>query len=163
MRFFFVWGFAAFVAFAIAAGLAFEWRRLPYIAWCYALLIAVRSVFIMLTPMQSPEGALPIVGSALFDAIGRQLTFGNDLFFSAHTALPFLGFLVFRGPVVRGVFLAFSILLAATVLLSRLHYSIDVAGAYFITYAVYKAEVRWFQRYYLRWKTRTFGTTAPAA
>lgn len=138
----FVWGFAAFLAFVFGAGLVLERRRAAYILWMYALLVGLRAFFIILTPMGAPPGAFPVQGSALFDAVGRHMTFGNDLFFSAHTSMPFLGFLLFRAGWAKAVFLALSLLLAATVLIARLHYSIDVGAAYFITYALYRVHRR---------------------
>ena len=147
----FTWGFAVFLVWAGAATLLWERRRAPYIIWGYALLIAVRSFFIILTPLGRPEGALELSGDPLFDHVGRYLTTQQDFFFSSHTALPFLGFLVFRGRWVRLSFLGLSVLLAAAVLLARLHYSIDVFSAYLITYAVHLAEIRWVQRHYRSW------------
>lgn len=157
LRVVFVWGFAAFVAWAVVVAAWRERHRAAHIVWLYALLIAVRSLFIVLTPMRSPEGFLPIDGSPLFDAVGRYLTFRNDLFFSSHTALPFLGFLAYRDRWARLVFLGFSITLAATVLLTRQHYSIDVISAYFITYALYRAERRRLRVPYRRVRARVFG------
>lgn len=154
LRAVFVWGFGAFLVFAVLVTAWRERRHAAYILWMYALLVAVRSFFIVLTPMKEPEGALSVQGDPLFDAVGRYLTFRHDLFFSAHTALPFLGFLLFRDRWVRAVFLALSILLAATVLFCRIHYSIDVAAAYFITYAVYRGEIRWFRAPYRAWRRR---------
>lgn len=139
LRFLFVWGFAAFVALAVGASLREERGRAARIAWMYALLIACRSLFLILTPMRLPESALPLQGYFLYDRIGRFLTMRNDLFFSAHTSLPFLGYLAFRPRPVRLAFLGLSVSMAATVILCRLHYSIDVAAAYFITYALYRA------------------------
>lgn len=154
LRVLFVWGFAAFWAWAIGVALLRERRRLAHIAWLYALLLLVRSLFIVLTPMRAPPDSLWVGGDPLFDAVGRHLTFRNDLFFSSHTALPFLGFLVYRDRWARLVFLGFSVTLAVTVLLTRLHYSIDVFAAYFITYAVYRFEHRWLRWPYrrLRWR-----------
>lgn len=150
----FVWGFAAFVGWLVAVTLWRERRRAAYIAWSYALLIMVRSFFIVLTPMRLPPEAIRVDGGMLFDHVGRYLTFEHDLFFSSHTALPYLAFLILRGPWIRFSFLFLSVLLALAVLLGRLHYSIDVFGAYFITYAVHKAEVRWFQPAYAKWRRR---------
>ncbi|MFI5360914.1 MAG: phosphatase PAP2-related protein [Elusimicrobiota bacterium] len=154
LRVLFVWGFAAFWAWAIGIALIRERRRLAHIAWLYSLLLLVRSLFIVLTPMRVPLDYLWVGGDPLYDALGRHLTFRNDLFFSSHTALPFLGYLIYSDVWARRVFLGFSIVLAATVLLTRLHYSIDVFAAYFITYAVYRFEHRWLRRPYrrLRWR-----------
>ncbi|OIO12452.1 MAG: hypothetical protein AUJ52_00170 [Elusimicrobia bacterium CG1_02_63_36] len=151
---FFVWGFAAFAVFVIAAGLTTERMRIPYIAWMYALLISTRALFIVLTPMGAPKGAFAVEGYSLFEIFGRFLTFKNDLFFSAHTSMPFLGFLIFRRAWVRIVFFAFSLSLAATVLLSRLHYSIDVAAAFFITCGVVWIHRELVEPPYRRWRAR---------
>jgi len=157
-RLVFVWGFAVFLTWLIVASIWRERRRIPYIIWSYALLIAVRCFFIILTPMRQPYEAIQFQSDFLFHAIGRYLTFRHDLFFSSHTALPFLGCLLLRGRWLRASFFLLSVVMACAVLLGRLHYSIDVFGAYFMTYAVHKAEVRWFQPYYnklkLRWLAR---------
>lgn len=150
----FVYGFAAFLAWIIVVGLWTERRRAAYILWSYALLTATRAFFIVLTPMHRPSGGFSVDGDALFRALGHTMTFEHDLFFSSHTAMPFLAFLLVRGKWIRLSFLLLSILLAAAVLLGRFHYSIDVFGAYFITFAVHKAEVRWFQPAYNAWKNR---------
>jgi len=157
LRVFFVWGFAAFLAALIGIALLRERRRLAHIAWLYSLMIAVRSVFIVLTPMRSPEGALWVGGDPLFEAVGRHLTFRNDLFFSSHTSLPFLAYLIFRDRWARLGFLATSLAMAATVLLTRLHYSIDVFAAFFITYAVYRWERRVLRAPYRRFRYRVLG------
>ncbi|MFH2202460.1 MAG: phosphatase PAP2-related protein [Elusimicrobiota bacterium] len=148
----FVWGFAAFLAFAGAAAYLYERDRIFYIAWMYAILIAIRAFFLILTPMGAPAGAFPVEGSALFDMIGNYMTFKNDLFFSAHTSMPFLGYLIYRARWVRGVFLGLSFALASCVLLSRLHYSIDVAGAFFITSGVAWTHRALIEPIYRSWK-----------
>ena len=154
MRFFFVWGFAFFLAFAIIVGIWKEWRRAAYILWMYCLVIAARSFFIVLTPMKMPIDALPLQGEWLYEVFGRYMTFRHDLFFSSHTAFPYLGFLLFRTRWAQWVFLLLSFLLAASVLLCRYHYSIDVAAAYFITYAIYRLEKRYFRARYRGWRRR---------
>lgn len=153
-KFLFVYGYGFFLAWLSLVVLIWERRRAPYIAWSFALLIVTRSFFILLTPLHHPLPELPVAGDPLYEAIGRFLTFKHDLFFSSHTATPFLAALILRGRWVRRSFLALSLLMAATVLLGRYHYSIDVFGAFFITYAVHKAEVRWFQPAYNRLKVR---------
>lgn len=151
LRVVFVWGFAAFLALAVGGGLLFERRRAPYILWLYAVLILVRGFFLMLTPMGQPSGALPVEGYTIFDAVGSYLTFKHDLFFSAHASMPFLGFLVYERREVRIGLLFFSLLLAAGVLVCRYHYSVDVAAAYFITFAVVKGHQGLVEPLWRRW------------
>jgi len=150
----FIWGFAGFVVFAGAAAVVMERRRIPYMLWMYSMLILVRAFFVTLTPMGAPAGYSPLDGSAIGGAIGGYLSFKNDLFFSAHTAMPFLGFLVFRQRWVSWMLLGMSLCLAACVLIGRYHYSIDVAAAFFITYAFVKWHRRVLESRYLDWKRR---------
>lgn len=144
----FIYGFALLLLWLIVAAILYERRRIPRILWAYAVLIAVRSFFIVLTPMRTPPDHAVLAGDPLFEAFGRFLTFEHDLFFSSHTATPFLAFLLFRGPWVSLSFLAVSILMAATVLIGRFHYSIDVFAAFFITYGLHKLEADKIQRVY---------------
>ncbi|MBI4668919.1 MAG: hypothetical protein HY747_07010 [Elusimicrobia bacterium] len=154
MTFFFTWGFGTWFIWVIAATVWKERRRAAYIIWLYAILTAVRSLFIILTPMRIPEGALSMHNHVLYEYVGQYLTLQNDLFFSSHTAYPFLAYLIFRDRWVRYTFLGLSLLLAMTVLLSKLHYSIDVFAAYFITHSIYEAELRWFHIPYTKWRKR---------
>jgi hypothetical protein len=72
-----------------------------------------------------------------FPWIFKGISFQNDMFFSGHTAIPFLGFLLFDGKI-RYFFLCGSICMGTVVLLMHLHYSIDVFSAFFITYCCYR-------------------------
>ncbi|MBI4679140.1 MAG: hypothetical protein HY748_16310 [Elusimicrobia bacterium] len=156
LRVLFVWGFALFLFWAFAAGWLYERHRAAHIIWLYTLLILVRCGFIILTPMHLPKGALLIGDDPLYLYIGRYINFKHDLFFSAHTAMPYLGYLAHRRTWVAWSFLALSVLMAATVLLIRLHYSIDVFAAYFITYALYRFERRWLRSPYRRMRHAIF-------
>jgi membrane-associated phospholipid phosphatase len=72
------------------------------------------------------------------NAIGVYLT--KDLFFSGHAATTFLLMLyLWRRPGLRALALAAHLLAVATVLLSRIHYAIDVVGAWGVTFAIYAA------------------------
>lgn len=139
------WGAAGFVVFAAAAALLRERDRLAFLARSYALLILARCGLMILTPLRLPAGAVSVDSGPLYSSIGRLLTTHNDLFFSMHTAAPFLAALAFRDRWVKRVCAAFSVLLAATVLLLKTHYSLDVAGAFFVTYALYRLQRRWLE------------------
>lgn len=141
-----VWGFMAFLA-AAAAGTALHEprRRVPFILWAYALLIATRAVFTVLTPLGLPAEAPSFEHYPIRGLVGH-FDFRHTLFFSGHTAFPFMGFLIFRTPWVRWTCLAFSLILASSVLLARLHYSIDVGAAFFIAYGVRRLAAASFER-----------------
>jgi membrane-associated phospholipid phosphatase len=52
--------------------------------------------------------------------------------------MPFLGFYLFRGNILRYVYLVGAIVMGAVVLAMHVHYSIDVFGAFFMTYCSYQ-------------------------
>lgn len=99
----------------------------------FSILVLIRSFFVILTHLRAPLGAfrgnLPL--------IYQTFSFSNDMFFSGHVALPFMGFLVFRKEKIGKFFLIASIIMAFTVLSLHIHYSIDVFAAFFITYCIY--------------------------
>jgi len=79
--------------------------------------------------------------SALDGAAHIHLT--KDLFFSGHTASTFLLFLYCRrDPRLGPVALVAHALTVAVVLLAHLHYSIDVVGAWAITFTLYSVAER---------------------
>ena len=99
-----------------------------------SLFLCIRSVFLVLTHLKSPIGAIQSSATGIL----QLFTYSNDLFFSGHAGIPFLGFLIFDNKKIKYFMLFSSIILSITVLFMHIHYSIDVAGAYFITYGVYK-------------------------
>jgi hypothetical protein len=69
---------------------------------------------------------------------GAQIFLTKDLFFSGHTATTFLLLLyVWPHKVLRYWMLAGHVLVVASVFFSHLHYTIDVIGAYAITFSAY--------------------------
>lgn len=139
------WGAAAFIAFAAAAAALRERERLGYFARMYAALIVSRACLMTLTPLHIPEGAISVDSGLIYGSVGKMLTSHHDLFFSMHTAAPFLASLLFRDAWARRVSLAFAVLMGVTVLLLKTHYSLDVAGAFLVTYSLYRLERRWIE------------------
>lgn len=77
---------------------------------------------------------------------GARIFLTKDLFFSGHTSTTLLLLLyVWRYPVLRYWMLIGHVLVVASVFFSHLHYTIDVIGAYAITFALY-ALVEWHPR-----------------
>ena len=130
----FVYGYIALVCTLFISPLVFHIRTFHFVASQFSLLVMLRSVFMLFTHLQTPSDAI----RADFPWICQHLSFQNDMFFSGHTAIPLLGFFLFKHSPLRYVFLAGSLIMAFTVLAMHLHYSIDVFGAFFITYCSYR-------------------------
>jgi hypothetical protein len=117
--------------------------RIPFTLKSISLFVLIRSVFITLTHLGLPINHIAIPATNILD----RISFGDDLFFSGHTGLPFLLALVFwDNKPWRYFFFCASLFFAAIVLMGHLHYSIDVLGAYFITYSIYHMCLRFFKK-----------------
>lgn len=133
----FTWGMYVILFLLFFYPIVFKPEIVPFALKTYALLMFIRAGFILLTNVGPPEGffydGVEVGGNVIAD-----LFFRNDLFFSGHTAYPFIGFLIFRDSWMKWVFLAGSILEGFTVLVMHIHYSIDVFAAFFIAYGTYR-------------------------
>lgn len=110
-------------------------KSIPFTLKSVALLIVIRSLFVIMTHLGPYPDMTAIPQNGLLD----KFSFGADYFFSGHTAFPFLLCLIYwHDKRLRAVFLAAAVIFAASVLLGHLHYSIDVFAAFFITYTVYE-------------------------
>lgn len=123
--------------------LCFRFRKAaPFLIKTVSLFIIIRSMFVSMTHI-GPYPSKLILESPLLNFI----TSGNDLFFSGHTGLPFLIALIFwNHPYIRILFVLASIVFGIIVLLSHLHYSIDVFAAFFITYTIYHIALKLFRK-----------------
>ena len=129
----FVYGPLFFWA-VIIAYLFFEPKKIPFTLKSLAIFLLIRSFFVSLTHV----GPFPVHAQINTTGFLGILTSGNDLFFSNHTGMPFLMALIFWDDVVMRVFcIASSVVFGIIVLLAHVHYSIDVFGAFFITYTIY--------------------------
>ncbi len=120
----------------------FNVRKLPRAIAHFSLLVLVRSFMIVFTHLKTPETGIPVH----FPFVFNSLVFQNDMFFSGHTAAPFLGFLLFKESKIRYFFLASSIVMGITSLLAHRHYSIDVFSAFFIAYGTFVVGERIFNK-----------------
>ncbi len=129
--------YATFIFWIFVIGLLiYRPSTIPFILKSIVLFIIVRSVFISLTHIGHFPDLTNLTSTTIFPHFLFGL-FGGGLFFSGHTGLPFLLALLFwNDKKLRNIFMASSIIFAVLVLLGHLHYSIDVLGAFFITYTI---------------------------
>jgi hypothetical protein len=81
---------------------------------------------------------------AVFARGSAQAYLTKDLFFSGHTATTFLLVLyLWPRPRLRWVALAGHLAVVASVLLARIHYAIDVVGAWAVTFALFALREGW--------------------
>ena len=134
LSFFYVYGYLTLCFTLFLYSLVLHIRTLHMVISQFSFLVMLRAIFVMLTHLETPPDGIHADFPWIFNKIGFQ----NDMFFSGHTAIPFLGFLLFDGKI-RYFFLCGSISMGTVVILMHLHYSIDVFSAFFITYCSYKA------------------------
>lgn len=120
--------------------LLFFVRYIPFFLFSTVVLSTVRATFIVMTNLGSPAGQ-PLIDS--------PYTFGGDLFFSGHVAMPFLWALIFwENKYLRYFFFLASFVFGIAALLGRFHYSIDVFSAPFFAYGVYVISQHLFPEYF---------------
>ncbi|HWP61489.1 MAG TPA: phosphatase PAP2-related protein [Candidatus Paceibacterota bacterium] len=129
----FVYGTFLFIGVVVFILLAHP-KRIPFTLYSLGIFWIVRSGFTSLTHIAPfAQQAAVQFGPTITKAF-----FGGDLFFSGHAGTPFLFALIFwREKGLRMMFLAWAVYFAIIVLLGHLHYSIDVAAAFFITYTIF--------------------------
>jgi hypothetical protein len=129
----FVYGTITFIAFAVVLVVSRP-RTIPYTLDALAVFFFIRAAFVSMTHI----APYPIhTDLSAVEFLAQYLGGGADLFFSGHTGSPFLLALVYwRETALRYAFLAWSVFFATVVLLGHLHYTIDVASAFFITYTI---------------------------
>jgi hypothetical protein len=130
----FIYGTFVVIAYTVVI-LLWHPKRIPFALHSLTLFILIRSAFTLMTHLGAPE-------ATYVSDFGETITkafFGADQFFSGHTGMPFIGALAFWGidNRVRNFFFASSFYFAVIVLLGHIHYTIDVASAFFITYGIY--------------------------
>ncbi|MCX6736304.1 MAG: phosphatase PAP2-related protein [Candidatus Parcubacteria bacterium] len=133
-----LWAFVAILCFN-------QPKRIPFVLKSVALFIFTRSFFITLTHIGPSIEANNLVDYS--SRIIKDFTFGGDLFFSAHTGLPFLMALVFAKDMrLLVLFTLTAIFFGIIVLMGHLHYTIDVIAAFFITYTIYTLAKYFFKK-----------------
>ena len=144
MSFMFIYGALLFLIILVML-LLYEPKDFPFVLKSIALFVVIRSFFMVLTHLAPPIAGAQGYGIKGLDVISS----GDDLFFSAHTGLPFMLALIYwRRPFWKYFFLVSTITGAVSVLLGHLHYSIDVFSAFFIAFGIYNIARKFFAKDY---------------
>ena len=141
------WGWFALNLYAAGAAVAYHPRRIPFLIFLLTVYMVVRTAFVFLSPIGAPSDMVDMrLHDVIFSRILGTWTFMNEFVFSGHTAIPFLFYLFFRTPGLKRLMLAGSVVMAASVLLSRNHYTVDVLAAFFTSYSVYALATAGYER-----------------
>ncbi len=135
-----------FIAFTLLI-MVLHPHRIPFGTKSVGLFFLIRAVFISITHTGPFTPHVILSSRTALDIIGAGNT--SDLFFSAHTGLPFLLALAcWDNKLLRYIFLLSSLGGGTIVLLGHIHYSIDVLGAFFVTYTIFHIAKHLFKRDY---------------
>lgn len=155
LEYIFTWGIYILAVLTILYPLFVRPDIGPFLFKTFGILLLVRAGFIMLTHVGPPEGFFYGDDIEFLSNPISNFLFRNDLFFSGHVSIPFLTFLILKDSKYFKWFMLFgSILMAFTVLLMHIHYSIDVFSAFFITHGVYAMSDKIFNDLNKRFKMR---------
>ncbi|MHB8578675.1 MAG: phosphatase PAP2-related protein [Ignavibacteriaceae bacterium] len=112
-------------------------QKLLFAIQAYALMLVFRIIAMFLLPLNPPARMILLNDPFVqFFGSGRILT--KDLFFSGHTATLFFLFLIAENKQIKYLLFAFTIIVAAALLLQHVHYSVDVFAAPFFSYSAYR-------------------------
>ncbi len=105
---------------------------------CYVLVNFLRILSLYLFTLEAPDGIIPLVDPFLEKvAYGGNAVFVKDLFFSGHTSTLFIVFLIEKRKSLKFVLLMSTFTVGLLLVWQRVHYSIDVLGAIFVSWGVY--------------------------
>lgn len=116
-----------------------EWLLVALQTYC--LMVIFRMVMMYVTPLDVPEGTIDLEDPLVFLIGTGGLKLTKDLFFSGHTATLFILFLTAQNKKLKYVFLICTILVGLFVILQKVHFTVDVLVAPFVSYVSYRIVV----------------------
>lgn len=136
----------AMIYFALITAVIYLTRhpqQLVFAMQTYGIMVIIRTILMYSLPLDPPADMIPLADPfvALFGD-GQILT--RDLFFSGHTATMVVLYLTAIEKKIKAVFMAAAIIIAAGVLIQKVHYTIDVLAAPVFSYAAYRISLRFF-------------------
>jgi membrane-associated phospholipid phosphatase len=112
-------------------------RQIMLTIQSYIIMVGIRITAMYLTPLDPPPGMIPL-NDPVVEIFGTGQLLTRDLFFSGHTATLFLFYLVSDKKILRYFFLICSLLVGISVILQKVHYTIDVFVAPFFAYIAFR-------------------------
>lgn len=122
--------------------------RLVLAIQSYLLLVCIRFVAMFLTPLDPPEGIIPLADPFVqFFGSGQVPT--KDLFFSGHTSTLLLLALASPGRLPKTILVLCGVTVGVLIVWQHVHYAIDVLVAPLVAYASYRAAHLFHHRFFL--------------
>ncbi len=144
MDFIFIYGAIIFI-FIVFIVVMNHPRFLPFVLKSVAVFVLIRSLSMILTHIGPIPNQPPLDLNKFF----KIFTDEGDLFFSGHTGIPYLMALIFwRDKILKWLFIVLSVVGGLSVLIGRMHYSIDVFAAFFITFGIFHISKNLFKTDY---------------
>jgi hypothetical protein len=113
----------------------------------YAFLTTFRFVTILGFPLEAPTGIILLKDPLVDNLFYRATIITKDLFFSGHTSILFLLFLLIRTPYLKVPLLIASCGVASLLLMQRAHYTIDIIAAPLFSYLSYRLSIFFLKRF----------------
>lgn len=127
---------AIFMSIFICARESME--RFTFAATAYAVLTFLRSISILLVPLNPPADMILLVDPIFNFFQPDQFSATKDLFFSGHCSTLFMFYLIAEKRWFKWFLLFLNVFVAITILWQRVHYTIDVVAGIFIAWTVVK-------------------------
>ncbi|MCK6552312.1 sphingomyelin synthase family protein [Myxococcota bacterium] len=108
----------------------------------WALMILLRMTGMYLTPLDAPEGIIPLVDPFAQAVFTTEAAPTKDLFFSGHTSTMTVLILAVQDRRLRGLLFGATIVIVVSMMIQRVHYSVDVFAAPFFVFAIHRALLR---------------------
>lgn len=106
---------------------------------CYVIVNYLRIASIYVFTLEAPEGLIPLIDPFLAKvAYGGNAVFVKDLFFSGHTSTLAIVYFIEKGKSLKTVLLLLTLVIGLLLIWQHIHYTIDVIGAWVISWLAYK-------------------------
>ena len=111
--------------------------NLLFLIQSYILMILFRIAAMYVVPLNPPENTI-LLNDPFVQYFTANQILTKDLFYSGHTATIFLIYLVSTNRSLKYLFLIFTFLIASSLLIQHVHYTIDILAAPFFSYGSYR-------------------------